>query len=199
VEPVGTTRADSSHDVLEEVERRLGEIADDLSAHEALVEERDRLLRARAALLGEPPPIPQRGDRGQVTQDDVASFLYDHPGSRAGAIAAALGADSRRISAHLYRGKGERFVAEGGRWRLNETESGGTAGRSHGLPRRPAELAVELGIDERTLRSWLRREFRRRPEAEGTEWWLTRNQVLAARARWRGNRAADRDEGEALD
>ena len=64
----------------------------------------------------------------------------------------------------------------------------------------PEALARELGIDGKTLRSWLRRTFPRLLSEKGSAWDLTREQVDAARARFgrgtqcRAQRAPDRPE-----
>jgi hypothetical protein len=98
-----------------EVEARIERIEVELTRVTPLVLDRDRLLRARAALLGEPPPPPLRMSR-RVMQDDVAAVLERNSGLRAGEIARALGAGQPAISAHLYRGKRTRFESRGGRW-----------------------------------------------------------------------------------
>lgn len=104
----------------------LGEIEAQIDAIEArlvsltpLVIERERLLRARAALLGE--PTPASGPIRRVTRDDVARYLAGNPASRAGQIARALGTSPQAVSAHLYRGKASRFVNRGGRWSVRES------------------------------------------------------------------------------
>ncbi|HYM53919.1 MAG TPA: helix-turn-helix domain-containing protein [Solirubrobacteraceae bacterium] len=68
---------------------------------------------ARATLLGESPA-------GQISQDQVAEYLAEHPGSRPGQIADALGVSSGRVSAHLYRAKTTRFVSRSDGWYLRE-------------------------------------------------------------------------------
>ncbi len=50
----------------------------------------------------------------QVSQEEVAQFLAEHPGARAGEIAEGLGVSSGRVSAHLFKGKNDRFVNRGG-------------------------------------------------------------------------------------
>lgn len=84
----------------------------ELAGYEELVAERERLLAARAALLGEPVP------GGQITQDDVAAYLEEHPGSAPREIARALGVSANRVSAHLFRGKTDRFVSRERGWWL---------------------------------------------------------------------------------
>lgn len=128
----GITTDDTSHDnvrsvprdhhsddhmssAIDEIEARIERIEAELARSAPLVLERDRLLRARAALVGEPPP-PALGARRRVTRDDVAAAVKRHPGSRAGEIARALGVGQPAVSAHLYRGKDTRFESRGGRW-----------------------------------------------------------------------------------
>jgi hypothetical protein len=100
-----------------EIEGRIEELEAELARVAPLALERDRLLRARAALLGEPAPATLRPTR-RVSRDDVAAVLARHPGLRAGEIARELGAGQPAISAHLYRGKNTRFESRGARWFL---------------------------------------------------------------------------------
>jgi DNA invertase Pin-like site-specific DNA recombinase len=65
--------------------------------------ERDRLLAARAALEGK-AVIPQ-ARAPQITQDQVAEYLEEHPNSSYTEIATALEARPTVIAAHLNRGK----------------------------------------------------------------------------------------------
>ncbi len=97
---------------MREIDARLARVERELASYEELVAERERLRAARAALVGEPVG-PQR-----VSQDDVASYLAEHPGSRAKEIADALGVSLQTISAHLYRGKLTRFVSRPDGWHL---------------------------------------------------------------------------------
>lgn len=53
----------------------------------------------------------------------------------------------------------------------------------------PGELADELGVSPKTLRSWLRAEWPRKEP--GAEWALTAEQVEAARQRWARRLAPD--------
>jgi hypothetical protein len=53
------------------------------------------------------------------------------------------------------------------------------------LAPRPAVLARELGINPKTLRQWLRKTFPRTPGAKNSDWYLTEEQVEAARHRWK--------------
>lgn len=48
----------------------------------------------------------------------------------------------------------------------------------------PVRLSAELGISDKTLRAWLRREFPRHLGDKGSSWWMTPDQIAAARDRW---------------
>src|ERR1700756_4993288 len=90
--------------VVAEIDERLRTLDEQLAKHDELARERERLRAARATLMGETPAR-------QITQDDVAAYLAENPGSRPGDIANALGVPSGRVSAHLYRAKTTRFVS----------------------------------------------------------------------------------------
>lgn len=75
--------------------------------------ERARLAAARAALACK---RPQR-----ISQEEVADYLGEHPGSTYIEIAAGLRSTPRNIAAHLNRGRvSGRFVTEGGKWSLKD-------------------------------------------------------------------------------
>ena len=77
----------------------------------ALDTERARLVAARAAL--------ERDKPRRFSQDDVAAYMEQHPGSTYLEIAEGLRALPRNIAAHLNRGKAAgRFRSEGGKWSL---------------------------------------------------------------------------------
>jgi hypothetical protein len=80
----------------------------------ALVAERERLLAARAALTGRAGAGPARGKR--ISQDDVAAYLAEHPGSTASQVAEALGVPATNVSTHLYRAKDVRFQRKSDGW-----------------------------------------------------------------------------------
>lgn len=109
----------ASRGVVAEIDERLKTLEQQLATHEQLMAERERLRAARATLLGEKPTR-------QVSQDDVASYLAEHPGSRPGEIARALGVSAGRVSAHLYRAKTTRFVSRPDGWYLREKPARGT-------------------------------------------------------------------------
>lgn len=104
-----------------EIEERLEVLEDELAKVAPIVHERQRLLAARAQLLGQPPPWPPTGAR-RITREDIVSVLRSNPGIRAGEIARILGVGQPAISAHLYRGKGTRFRSRGRRWFLGSEE-----------------------------------------------------------------------------
>ena len=85
-----------------------------ISGYERLLAERERLLRARAALTGEPSKEAARVKR--VSQDEIAAFIEAHPGSLPAQIAEGLGVPVTNVSAHLYRAKGERFERRKDGW-----------------------------------------------------------------------------------
>jgi hypothetical protein len=104
----------ASRGVVADIDEKLSVLDRDLAAYEEMLAERDRLRAARAALTGE-------GPAPQISQDDVAAYLADHPGSRAGVIAKALEVPLARISSHLYRGKHTRFVSRDDGWHLRQS------------------------------------------------------------------------------
>lgn len=80
----------------------------------ALGTERERLLAARAALLGRASAGPSRGKR--ISQDDVAAYLAENPGSTASQIAEELDVPATNVSTHLYRAKDTRFQRKDDGW-----------------------------------------------------------------------------------
>jgi hypothetical protein len=93
-----------------QIDEQLEQVNRELRSYEELLAERDRLVSARRALLGEETP--------RITQDDVADYLREHPGSRAKQIADHFGVALTSVSAHLYRGKTTRFVSRPDGWHL---------------------------------------------------------------------------------
>jgi hypothetical protein len=83
----------------------------------ALAAERERLLSARAALTGRAGAGPSRGRR--ISQDDVAAYLSEHPGSWPAHIADALAVPVTNVSTHLYRGKRDRFERRADGWHVH--------------------------------------------------------------------------------
>ncbi len=106
----------ASRGLVADIDKQLAELDGKLAPHEALVAERERLRAARAVLTGEgPAPTPAR-----ISQKDVAAYLIENPGSRAGAVAEALGVPLTTVSAHLYRGKLTLFVSRDKGWYVRE-------------------------------------------------------------------------------
>jgi DNA-directed RNA polymerase specialized sigma24 family protein len=105
----------ASRGVVAEIDEQLAALDGELARYEQLVADRERLVAARAALLGEDQPA------AQISWQDVAAYLAQHPGSRAGEIASALGVPLARVSSHLYRGKRTRFVSRADGWHVRET------------------------------------------------------------------------------
>ncbi len=113
----------ASRGVVAEIDRKLAALDGELARYEELAGERERLRSARAALLGEGTTAPR------ISQDDVAAYLAEHPGTRAGEIAQALGVPLPRVSSHLYRGKHTRFVSREDGWHLRPKKPGATRNR----------------------------------------------------------------------
>jgi len=101
---------------LGEIEARIAEIEHEMAAIAPLIHERERLLRARAVIRGEPPPPEAGVPRPRITREAVFEYLTRHPGSRPTEIAAGLSVAQGAVSAHLYRGKGGLFASRDGRW-----------------------------------------------------------------------------------
>lgn len=102
---------------LAEIEARIDEIEREMATIAPLVHERERLLRARAVIRGEPLRPHEVGvPRPRITREELFEHLTRHPGARPGEIAASLGVSQGAVSAHLYRGKGRLFTSRGGRW-----------------------------------------------------------------------------------
>jgi hypothetical protein len=126
----------ASRGVVADIEKQLAVLDGELARYEELLSERERLQAARATLLGE------KITPGQITQGDVAEYLAEHPGSRAGEIAKGLGVPLARVSSHLYRGKHMRFVSREDGWHLRENSASppGTGGRRHPRARRTGPI-----------------------------------------------------------
>jgi hypothetical protein len=99
------------------IDQEIGRLDKRMSGYERLLAERERLLRARAALTGEPSGKGARVKR--VSQDEIAAFIEKHPGSLPAQIAAGLGVRVTNVSAHLYRAKGERFERRKDGWHVS--------------------------------------------------------------------------------
>lgn len=106
-----------------EIDEQLLRLDAELAPHERRLAERERLRAARATLLGE----RSAAQTPRISQEDVAAYLEEHPGSRAGAVAKALGVPLTTVSAHLYRGKLTLFVSRSDGWHVRERPAKGHA------------------------------------------------------------------------
>jgi hypothetical protein len=103
----------SARGVVREIDQELRNLE---KREQALASERERLLSARAALTGRAGAGPARGRR--ISQDDVADYLSEHPGSWPVQIAEALDVPVTNVSTHLYRAKSTRFERRSDGWHL---------------------------------------------------------------------------------
>lgn len=103
--------------VLREIDQQLQRIQQRLDDYEPLLAERDRLLAARNAITGH-GSAKNTGPR--ITQDHIAAYLTEHPGSLPAQIAHDLHAPVTNISQHLYRGKSQRFERRKDGWHLRD-------------------------------------------------------------------------------
>lgn len=105
--------------VVSQIDRRLAQLDRELESMTALVQERRQLLQARQALTGERvaggPDLVRR-----ISGDQIADYLTEHPGSRAGEVATALGVPLTNISQHLHRGKDTRFERRPDGWHVRK-------------------------------------------------------------------------------
>jgi hypothetical protein len=113
----GDGPASPARGVVREIDERLRRINARLRTHEELVAERERLLAARAALTGGATVRTTPAKR--VSQDDIAAYLAEHPGSWPAEIAQAVGAPVTNVSQHLYRGKHTRFARQADGWHVH--------------------------------------------------------------------------------
>jgi hypothetical protein len=106
----------SARSVMREIDRELGRLE---KWEMAAANERSLLLSARAALAGETGEGPVR--RRRVSQDDVAAYLAEHPGSWPADIAGALQVPATNVSTHLHRGRNTRFERREDGWYLRSS------------------------------------------------------------------------------
>jgi DNA-binding MarR family transcriptional regulator len=106
-----TDRGPEPRGVLREIDAELRRVERRLAPYQRLQAERERLLAAKAALTGE-------GPAARVSQEQVAEYLREHPGSLPAQIASALQVPVTNVSAHLYRGKRDRFERRKDGWHV---------------------------------------------------------------------------------
>jgi hypothetical protein len=104
-----------SRAVVAQLDARLSELDHELSGMSELMAERRRLLAARTAITGERLSVSGSYVR-RVTQDQIAAYLAEHPGTRASVIARDLGVPLTNISQHLHRGRNTRFERREDGW-----------------------------------------------------------------------------------
>ena len=108
----------NSRGLVGRIDRRLGELEQELEPVRELLAERRRLLEARAALTGE------RDGRGslarRLTRKELVEHLRARPGSRASLIARDLGVPLGNVSQHLHRGRGEAFERREDGWHVRQ-------------------------------------------------------------------------------
>lgn len=99
--------------VLREIDQQLQHIEQRLHDYEPLLAERDRLLAARNAITGHGSG---KSGGARISQDDIATYLTEHPGSLPAQIARDLDVPVTNVSQHLYRSKDQRFERRKDGW-----------------------------------------------------------------------------------
>jgi hypothetical protein len=94
------------------IARELDAVQRELAPYEQLVERRERLTRALAALDG------GATTKKRVRWEQVAEYLGAHPGSMPAEIAAALEIPAANAHAHLSRNEGSVFERRGDGWHV---------------------------------------------------------------------------------
>jgi hypothetical protein len=92
------------------ITRELADVEKELAPYEELVERRERLTRALAALEGGTPT------KKRVRWEQVAEYLASHPGAMPTEIAAALEIPTANAHAHLSRNEGTVFERRRDGW-----------------------------------------------------------------------------------
>lgn len=92
------------------ITRELAHVEKELAPYDELVERRERLARALAALDG------AAGTKKRVRWEQVADYVAAHPGAMPAEIAAALEVPAANAHAHLSRNEGTVFERHGDGW-----------------------------------------------------------------------------------
>jgi hypothetical protein len=92
------------------IARELDAVQKELAPYDELVERRERLTRALAALDG------GAGVKKRVRWEEVAEYVAAHPGAMPAEIAAALEVPPANAHAHLSRNEGSVFERRGDGW-----------------------------------------------------------------------------------
>ena len=94
------------------ITRELDAVERELAPYDELVERRERLTRALAALDG------GADTKKRVRWEQVAEYVAAHPGAMPAEIAAALEVPAANAHAHLSRNKGTVFERRGDGWHV---------------------------------------------------------------------------------
>jgi len=97
-------------DVRQSLVEKLNEVDEQLVPYQELVEKKERLARAPAALDG------GQGIKKRVKWEEVAEYLAEHPKSTATQIGAGLEIPATNAQAHLLRQQGTVFEPAGEGW-----------------------------------------------------------------------------------
>jgi hypothetical protein len=96
------TKMSRTHaDLVTEIDNRISAIDHQLDAFAPLRLERDQLIRARRALLGDVDAQPGM----RLSESTVLAVLREHPGSTTCELAARLGYGKNAVRAHLHRAR----------------------------------------------------------------------------------------------
>lgn len=96
------------------ITRELDAVERELAPYDELVERRERLTRALAALDG------GADAKKRVRWEQVAEYVAAHPGAMPAEIAAALEIPAANAHAHLSRNEGSVFERQGDGWHVVE-------------------------------------------------------------------------------
>jgi hypothetical protein len=96
------------------ITRELNHVEKELAPYDELVERRERLARALAALDG------GAASKKRVRWEQVAEYVAAHPGAMPAEIAAALEIPAANAHAHLSRNEGSVFERRGDGWHVVE-------------------------------------------------------------------------------
>jgi hypothetical protein len=97
-------------DVRQSLVEKLNEVDEQLEPYNELVEKKERLASALAALDG------GQSIKKRVKWEEVAEYVAEHPGSTPAEIAAGLEVPATNAQAHLQRNQGTVFKRTGEGW-----------------------------------------------------------------------------------
>jgi len=97
-------------DVRQSLVEKLNEVDEQLEPYKELVEKKERLASALAALDG------GQGIKKRVKWEQVAEYVDEHPGSTPAQIGAGLEVPATNAQAHLQRNQGTVFERSGEGW-----------------------------------------------------------------------------------